>query len=283
MNMKRIISLFVILLSVPIVRLGGLARAQVIVAPTILYMSSLDQFGTFVVMNRSKDPQEIMVSFKFGYPTSDSLGNIFMQYNDSLAAEKYSCSDWLRGFPRQFILNPGQQQVVRLTVMPKQDLPDGVYWSRLVTKSTPQVKFVDTVKTGVTANITFVLEQVTTVIYEKGGVSTTVSVSNGHTYEDSTHLNIVARINRGGNAPFLGTVDLKVLDAAGNTVYSDRLLLAAYFSMNVKFAVPLSDMRAGDNYTAVFDVSSDRPDIPPENAIKIDPVEQKFPFTLGVR
>ena len=281
--MRRINFLFVVLLSVPIVQLGGLVRAQVVVAPTILYLSSQDQFGTFVVMNRSKDPQEIMVSFKFGYPTSDSLGNIFMQYNDSAAAEKYSCASWLRGFPRQFILNPGQQQVVRLTVMPRQGLSDGVYWTRLVTRSTPQVKFVDTVKTGVMANITFVLEQVTTVIYEKGGLNATVTLSGSRDFTDSTHLDILTRINRGGNAPFFGTVNLKVIDAAGNTVYTDKLLLAAYFSMNVKFAVPLSELRMGDHYTAVLDVNSDRPDISPENAIKIDPVEEKIPFTLGER
>ena len=282
--MKKIISLFVVLLSVLIIPTeSGLVRAQVIVAPTILYLSSQDQFGTFVVMNRSKDPQEIIVSFRFGYPTSDSLGNIFMQYDDSIAAQKYSCADWLKGFPRQFILNPGQQQVVRLTVRPQQGLPDGVYWTRLVTRSTPQVKFIDTVKTGVTANITFVLEQVTTVIYEKGGIGTSVTVSNAGTFADSTHLNVIARINRGGNAPFFGTVNLKVLDAAGNMVYTDKLLLAAYFSMNVKFSVPLSELRVGDHYTAVLDLSSDRPDIPPENLIKVEPVEQKIPFSLGER
>ncbi len=278
--MKKLLPLFVVLLSIPLAPLG-LARAQVIVAPTILYMSNQDQFGTFVVMNRSRDPQEISVSFKFGYPTSDSLGNIFMQYDDSLSAEKYSCADWLRGFPRQFILNPGQQQVVRLTVIPQQGLADGVYWSRLVTKSTPQVKFVDTVKTGVTANITFVLEQVTTVVYEKGSIGTVINISDPRTFADSTHLNVVAKLNRGGNAPFFGTVNLKILDAVGNTVYTDKLLIAAYFSMHVKFAVPLSNLTAGDHYTAVLDVSSDRPDIPPENVIKITPVEQSIPFTLA--
>ncbi len=273
--MKRILYLFVILLSVPLV------RAQVIVAPTILYMGDRDRFGTFVVMNRSRDPQEISVSFKFGYPTSDSLGNIFMQYNDSIAADKYSCNTWLRGFPKQFILNPGQQQVVRLVITPQQGLLDGVYWTRLVTRSTPQVKFIDTVKTGVTANITFVLEQVTTIIFEKGDVNTTIGISDCGTFTDSTHLNVLARLNRGGNAPFLGTVNLKILDAVGNMVYTDKLLIAAYFGMRVKFAVPLSNLKAGDHYTAVLNVSSDRPDIPPENAIKISPVEQSIPFALS--
>ncbi|MGB9591584.1 MAG: hypothetical protein ACPL1K_03610, partial [Candidatus Kryptoniota bacterium] len=114
--------------------------AQVIVAPTILYMSDKDRFGTFIVMNRSTTPQEISIYFKFGYPSSDSLGNLFMQYGDSAAAQKYSCANWVRGFPRQFIINPGQQQIVRLTVTPPPDLPDGMYWTRLVTRSSPQQK-----------------------------------------------------------------------------------------------------------------------------------------------
>jgi hypothetical protein len=279
--MKKIPFLFVLLsfaLSVP---LGGLIQAQVIVAPTILYLSDHDKFGTFVVMNRSRDAQEILVSFKFGYPTSDSLGNIFMRYDDSIAANKFSCANWLRGFPRQFILNPGQQQTVRLTVTPPAGLPDGVYWTRLITRSTPQLKFVDTVKTGVTANITFVLEQVTTIIFEKGKIYTSISVSDGRTFSDSSHLNILAKLSRGGDAPFFGTASLKILNDSGNTVYTDKLLLAAYFDMDVKFAVPLSDLRAGDHYTAVIDFSSDRPDIPPENEIRIEPVEQKIPFTIS--
>jgi hypothetical protein len=256
------------------------AQAQVIVAPTILYMSDRDRFGTFIVMNRSTTPQEISIYFKFGYPASDSLGNLFMQYNDSAAAEKYSCANWVRGFPKQFIVNPGQQQIVRLTVAPPPNLPDGMYWTRLVTRSSPQQRTIDTIRAGVTANITFVLEQVTTVIYEKGGLNTSVTLSDIRIQQDTSNVRILFKLNRGGNAAFLGEANLKILDAAGNDVYSDRQLIAAYFDMMLKFDVPLSKLVRGAKYTAELDIDSERTDVPPENAVRIDPIHKVTRFTV---
>lgn len=269
-----------IFLVVLLIATGVRTSAQVIVAPTILYMSDKDRFGTFIVMNRSTTPQEISIYFKFGYPASDSLGNLFMQYGDSAAARKYSCADWVRGFPKQFIVNPGQQQIVRLTVNPPPDLPDGMYWTRLVTRSSPQQKIIDTVKTGVTANITFVLEQVTTVIYEKGGLNTSITLSDVRVQQDTSNLKILFKLNRGGNSAFLGEANLKILDAAGNNVYSDRQLIAAYFDMVLKFDIPLSKLTSGARYTAELDIDSDRTDVPPENAVRIAPVHQVINFTV---
>ncbi len=256
------------------------ARAQVVVAPTILFMSDQSRFGTFVVMNRSNTPQEIGVSFKFGFPESDSLGNITMNYNDSLMAQEHSCESWLRGFPQKFILNPGQQQVVRLLASPPAGIQDGEYWTRLITSSTPQAKTIDTVRSGITANITFVLQQVTTVIFKKGYVNTSVQIQRLVSEQDSTSMNLMADVARGGNSPFFGRMSAVVKDHAGNTVYTNQQVLAIYQNkMVVKFPVPLSDLRSG-SYTADFKLESERTDIPGEDMIKIPTVEKSFAFRM---
>ncbi len=256
------------------------ARAQVVVAPTILFMSDQSRFGTFVVMNRSNTPQEIGVSFKFGFPESDSLGNITMNYNDSLMAQEHSCESWLRGFPQKFILNPGQQQVVRLLASPPAGIQDGEYWTRLITSSTPQAKTIDTVRSGITANITFVLQQVTTVIFKKGYVNTSVQIQGLVSEQDSTSMNLMADVARGGNSPFFGRMSAVVKDHAGNTVYTNQQVLAIYQNkMVVKFPVPLSDLRSG-SYTADFKLESERTDIPGEDMIKIPTVEKSFAFRM---
>jgi hypothetical protein len=272
--MKKTLTVILVLLSV------SLVRAQVIVAPTILFMSDQSRFGTFIVMNRSNTPQEITIAFRFGFPESDSTGNIRMQYDDSLMAREHSCDPWLRGFPQKFIINPGQQQVVRLLVSAPPSIPDGEYWTRLITSSTPQAKTIDTVRTGITANITFVLQQVTTVVYKKGYANTTVAIPELRTSQDSSSMNLVAKIARGGNSPFFGKMSVSVKDAAGNAVYSSQEILAIYpANMYVKFAVPLSKLRTG-RYTAEVTLDSDRNDIPANDLLKVPTLEKDLMFEV---
>ena len=272
--MKKTLSALLLLLLVTV------ARAQVIVAPTILFMSDQSRFGTFIVMNRSNTPQEISISFKFGYPESDSLGNVEMQYDDSLMAREHSCQPWLNGFPQKFIVNPGQQQVVRLLVSPPADIPDGEYWTRLITSSTPQAKTIDTVRNGITANITFVLQQVTTVLYKKGYVNTSVDVSELRAVPDSSSTDLLAFVSRGGNSPFFGKMSAVVKDKAGNTVYSSQEVLAIYpNSMVVKFSVPQSELRSG-TYTAEVKLESERNDIPGDDLLRVPTVEKTLTFNV---
>ncbi len=272
--MKKITILTIVLL------ISSLTRAQVIVAPTILFMSDQSRFGTFVVMNRSNTPQEISISFRFGFPESDSSGNIRMQYDDSLMAEKHSCQPWVKGFPQKFVVNPGQQQVVRLLVTPPQSISDGEYWTRLVTSSTPQAKTIDTVRTGITANITFVLEQVTTIIYRKGALSTVVDLPGIEMKQDSVSMNLLAHVSREGNSPFFGKISAEIQDRAGNKIFSEEQVVAVYRdNMVFKFSVPLSKLPAG-SYVVDVKLTSDRTDIPADDLLKTAAVEKTLNFAI---
>ena len=88
---------------------------QVIISPFIIYMDQRERFGTFIVQNESLDEFEINISFVFGYPDSDSLGNISMTYHEEPNDSLPSIVEWLRAFPRSFILNPNQKQIVRMS------------------------------------------------------------------------------------------------------------------------------------------------------------------------
>ncbi|HUI29951.1 MAG TPA: hypothetical protein VLX91_07020 [Candidatus Acidoferrales bacterium] len=272
--MKKILTFAIVLL------VTSFVKAQVIVAPTILFMSDQSRFGTFVVMNRSNTPQEISITFKFGFPESDSSGNIRMQYDDSSMADKHSCQPWIKGFPQKFVVNPGQQQVVRLVVAPPPGIQDGEYWTRLVTSSTPQAKVIDTVRTGITANITFVLEQVTTIIYRRGNVSTSVSLPDIEIKQDTASINLLARVTKGGNSPFFGKISGEVQDKAGNKLYDEEEVIAVYRDdMVFKFAVPLSKLPQG-MYTAAIKLSSERTDISQDDLLKTAAVEKTIKFSV---
>lgn len=253
--------------------------AQVVIAPPVVYISSTLPFGTFVVSNASTTPQEVDVSFRFGYPATDSTGRIFMDYKDSTAAQKYSCASWISAFPTKFILKPGQEQVVHMSVPAPDSLKDGAYWTRLVTVSQPQQKFREKVKKGITANIIFMFRQITSVIFEKGNLHTAIDVGRLHTSQDSISVNVLVPIKRTGNAPFLGTSSIRVRNSSGNVVYSGRELIAVYMSFVKDFSIPLSRLPAGD-YTADVRLTSDRPDIPAKDRLKIMPVTKSVNFTV---
>ncbi|HSL71611.1 MAG TPA: hypothetical protein VK864_15295, partial [Longimicrobiales bacterium] len=191
-------------------------RAQVLVAPTTLVLSPQNQFGTYMVTNRTDVTQEVTVDFRFGFPASDSSGNLFMQYEDSAAAARYSMAKWAKAYPRAFLLPPGQQQVVRLTVRPPAGIDAGTYWSRIVTTSTPQTPPPDTAANGVATRLVFRLEQVTTVLYRHGLATTGVALEQVRAEPRSEGaVQVFANLRRQGNSPVLGTATLRILDAHG--------------------------------------------------------------------
>jgi P pilus assembly chaperone PapD len=272
--MKKIISAFLVMLSVTTV------RGQVVVAPTVLFLSDQSPFGTFLVMNRSDTPQEITISFRFGFPQYDSLGGLSMQYNDSSMAREHSCQDWLRGFPQRFIINPGQEQVVRLLAAGPPNIPDGEYWTRLITSSTPQAKPVDSTGTGIRTNITFILQQVTTVIYKKGYANTTANIEQVQELPDSAAIGLLARVSHGGNSPFFGRISIDVKNGAGKTVYSDQEVLAIYQrEAFIKFSVPRSGLSAG-SYSAEIKLDSQRSDVPSEDLLAVPTVTKTVAFSI---
>jgi len=254
-------------------------QAQISVAPPALFMNSNNRFGTFIVENKTGEPQEVSVKFRFGYPASDSIGNMSMQYEDTLAEAQYSLAGWIKGFPKKFILMPGAQQIIRLTTQPPPDLRDGMYWSRIVTSAQPQAKRIDTVRTGITTQINIVFEQVTTVLYGKGKLNTSIEIEDPFIVEDSTSIRLVWKIEKKGNAPYFGTAQVKVFDEIGNVVDETVEILGIYATMNKKASFDRNKLKPG-KYIAEIKFVTERNDIAAENIIQLPPLVKKIAFTV---
>src|SRR5919109_1983937 len=78
--------------------------AQVVISPPVITLVEPERFGSFTVENRSTVAQEVTVEFRFGYPTSDSAGDLRMIYDDSATAARSSIVPWVRAFPRRVLL-----------------------------------------------------------------------------------------------------------------------------------------------------------------------------------
>jgi P pilus assembly chaperone PapD len=276
MNRIGFIALAAVLASLPV-------QAQVLVAPTTLVLSPQNRFGTYMVTNRTDVAQEVTVDFRFGFPASDSLGNLFMQYQDSAAAARYSMAGWAKAYPRAFILPPGQQQVVRLTVKPPAGIDPGTYWSRIVTTSTPQTPPPDTAANGVATRLVFRLEQVTTVMYRHGEATTGVALEELRTRPGSAGaVHVFANLRRQGNSPFLGTATLRILDANGAVVLEVPESLALYFDQVKRFDVPAGALQHG-SYVAEVGVIAQRSDIPRRDLLRAPPVSARARFAIPVK
>ena len=254
-------------------------QAQISVSPPALFMNSNNRFGTFIVENKTGEPQEVSVRFRFGYPISDSIGNLSMQYEDTVTEAQYSLTGWIKGFPRKFVLMPGAQQIVRLTTQPPPNLSDGMYWSRIITSAQPQAKRIDTVRAGITTQINIVFEQITTVLYSKGKLSTNIEIADPFVVEDSANVHLVWKTVKSGNAPYFGTVHVAVSDEKGNVIDETVETIGIYMTMNKKASFNRNKLKPG-KYIAEIKFVTERNDIASDNIIQLPPTVKKIAFTV---
>jgi hypothetical protein len=266
--------------------LAAPVAAQTLVAPTILTLSDRERFGTLMVDNRSAQPQEVTISFKFGYSSSDADGNRFFVYDDSAAAAAFGLHEQIRAFPRRFVLAPGERQIVRMSARPAADAPDGVYWARVVTASQPQSPPVEQANAdGVATQVVFRLEQVTTVLYQKGAVDSGVDAPALEAQMEADSVAVRLPLRRLGNAPFYGRARLTVVpeavqgDPDAVPAIEDELLFEVFFDRVVRFALPLESLPSG-HYRVRVTVDSDRPDIPGDERVAAEPVTLDAPFSV---
>lgn len=259
------------------------AEAQVTIAPTELFIDEQNRFGTFMVMNNSDQTQEVNLDFLFGYPATDNTGNTYMRYDDEEAEALYSASEWIRGFPRVFILEPGARQTVRLTVRPPADIPDGMYWTRIKTTSNPVTPdLVDGVGDNVSARLTFRVEQITTGFYKKGAVTTGLEVANSQIHIEENKAAITTGLSRTGNAPFIGRKKLQVLNESGDVVFSHEKNTTVYLKAVRKIEYDISEWPAG-RYSAEITFVTERRNISSRDLAQSDPISETVYFTINER
>ncbi|MEX0680853.1 MAG: hypothetical protein WD097_05680 [Balneolales bacterium] len=256
------------------------ANAQVTIAPTALFIDDQSRFGSFLVLNGSNEAQEVSLLFEFGYPDTDDEGNSYMNYEDEEARVRYSMADWIRGFPRNFILAPGERQTVRLTVRPPGEVSEGTYWTRIKTVSNPAVPDIDEeVTEGVQAQITFRFEQVTAGFYKRGNVTTGIHFNDLAVDVYDNQGIVRARVERTGNSPFLGSIFLIVRDANNNVVYEHRTSTTVYIDAVRRIEFDASELPPG-SYTAEVRFESWRPDISSSDIVQADDAIQQTTFNV---
>ncbi len=220
--------------------------AQVSLAPSSLFVDEKSGIANLYVSNRSTVPQEVLVSFAFGYPGSDEKGNLVMQYEDEAAAEAFGLDPYIRAFPKSFILEPNQQQTVRIQVRPSAAMNDGFYFTRIKVLSSPEVPVLaENSKESINAQISFKFEQVIAVFYKKGKVETGLSIRDLEIEQTEKELIVIPVLERLGNAPFIGTFSAALKDSGGSSVTEAQTSTTAYFNTKRRLALKTENLKPG--------------------------------------
>jgi len=252
------------------------AFSQVVVTPYIVMIDDKNKFGTFTVVNETSESEEVTVNFKFEYLKSDAAGNVFF---DSSADNMNNLTSWIKAFPKKFVLKPGDKQIVRMTVDAPAGLSKGTYWSKIVTSSQRQEKFIDT-SGNIKARINFVLNQITTVLYKNQKYDSQVDLVNADVNVDNESINILSNLSVKGDQPFYAQFGYKIFDSANNVAYENIEFLGIYFDMHKNFKFPVSTLKPG-NYTAEITIVSDMGvDIPKTDKGQIQPIIKKVDFAV---
>lgn len=253
-------------------------QAQITIAPTMVFIDQQNRFGNFLVLNGSDQAQEVSIEFPFGYPATNAEGEIEMIYDDSTKAEEFGISNLVKGFPQSFVLQPGQRQVVRLTVRPE-DFSDGTYWTRIkVTSNAQNPPIGEETDDEITAQITYKFEQITTLFYKHGETNTGIEINDFTHRETDESIRFIADVSRSGNSPFLGSINLNILDSQGNSILTRSATTSIYFDYRQTFDIPKENLDEG-KYTAEISFESQRPDVAREKIIQMEPVTNSISFS----
>ncbi len=193
-----------------------LAAQGVMIAPTHIFIDHASRNASVLLYNPHTEPAEVTISLVFGYPTTDTAGNIYLHTVDVPDSTLPSAAQWLQAFPRRLTVMPLERQTVRLLARPPAGLPDGEYWARLIVSAKggqlPVTGVPDTadIQVGLTLQVRSILG----VYYRKGSARTGVRVSNLAATLDGDTLDVRARVERTGNASFIGTMRGELVDSA---------------------------------------------------------------------
>jgi len=256
--------------------------AQVSIAPSAVFIDDQTNMGTVYVSNRSNDAQEISIDYVFGYPGSDKEGNLVMNYEDSTAFERYALNEWMRVFPRSFVLGAGEQQTVRFQVRPQPQAEDGVYWTRVRITANPQRPDIDLAteeEEGVTTRITIGFEQIIAAFYKKGQTTTGLNVHNIDVRQEDDQLILMPHLERTGNAPYIGSIKASLYDMDGNLAKERQITTTAYFDVVRRIVLDTTDLPPGE-YHAELTFETRRGDISPTSLVQAPPITEEINVTI---
>jgi len=250
--------LFIILL---ILLIPLIIKAQVSVAPVIIHLDDSNPNGSILIRNNSTSTgTEVSFEMRFGYPKSDTAGNVIVYYPENASPSDPSAVSWVSFLPKKFYLEPQEEKNVRVVVKPPLNLKDGEYWGRPVVKS--QLAYLEDSTAqhdAVNASITMKFETFLAFNFRKGKVLTGIEIGKLTGQILNNRLIVYADIKRMGNSAYLGNAILRVKNEANITKKEFKQDIAVYYDLYKKFDIDVSELPKG-KYNVELEFNTERND-----------------------
>ena len=262
-----------------LVSAAPLAAQGVVVAPHAVYMDHRTRSGSITLYKPNTEPAEVTISSVFGYPVTDSAGAFMLAQPDSVAAGMPAATAWIDAFPKRVTIPPLQRQTIRLLARPPQGLADGEYWSRIMISAkggSVPVQGVDSAS-NITIGLALEMRTIIPLLYRKGGVKTGLSVSEVHAVKVADSVEVRARLERSGNAAWVGMARGTLADASGRSVATFERPIAVYYDVTPAFRMAAP---APGTYSLRLEFVGERADIAPELLLKSPPVRDTVEVAL---
>jgi len=250
---------------------AGRAHA-VTVSPTALYISARNPSGLLTLINSGSRPEEIEIGFGFGYAGFDTSAAIKVTVVDSAPSGEPAVTSWLRAFPRRLLLQPGQRQIVRITVVAPMGLNDGEYWGRVLIKSRGGEPPIEQTQGQVKMQLNVETTFATAVFFQKGELTTGVTVTGASATRLKDAVQFTIDLQRQGNAAYLGRVRAEVVDSVGTVWGSEEDVTAVYRGIRRRFVIRADTPLPAGPLVVRYLVDTDRPDLPPTGPVHGAPV-----------
>jgi P pilus assembly chaperone PapD len=258
------------------------AAAQgVLVAPTAVFIDARARTATLMLVNPNEEPAEVEIGTLYGYPVTDSTGQLTLKVIDAPDSTEPSAAGWIRAFPRRMTLAPKAQQTVRLLVSPPPGTPDGEYWGRLsITARGGTLALSQPSDTGaVSVGLSVEVRTIIPVLYRKGRLETGIGLSALRAERVGDSLVVRAHLERLGTAAAFGTARGELVDSAGKVRSTFTAPLSAYVAIDPRFSAPLDSVPPG-RYQLRVEISPGRLDLAPESVIPFTAVRDSLPVHL---
>ncbi len=280
MTPLRVAAGLTLLLGVAALPPRSVAQSLMVASPAVV-IDGRSRTGSLTLINDGIAPAEVSVSTFCGYPVTDSIGRMYLRTFATVDDTMPCAATWLQSFPRRLRIDPKSRATVRLLATPPAGLEPREYWARVMVSAKAGQLPVSGIpdSSGVQASLALEVRSVVGLFYRHGDLRTGVTVEQVRAGVEGDSLVGRARLTRTGNAAFVGSLKVALLDGAGRLRGQTLLPLGVYYELEPRFSLPVTGLSPG-RYDVVVEAVGSRPDLAADLLLPTVPVRQMLEVTL---
>jgi P pilus assembly chaperone PapD len=242
--------------------------AGVLVAPTVVFLSDKSRTGRLTIQNPTNLPKDVTISFSFGLPVSDSLGDVYLTLQDSNVTDPRSALGWVKAFPRKVVLPPNGSQVVRVVAYPPVGLADGEYWARIVVAAQEGEATIPASNQNgaISTRLNMVTQTAIVLKYRTGALVSDLQLLEASARTTPSQVWVTVNLVNRGNVSYVGVLKCRLIDGDNSEISSNQVDLAVYRNLKRRIALPITDKKIPRQVEVTIG-NEGRTDIAPEDVI----------------